>query len=93
MSNESHISTGEASLRLGCLSWHLSQLWARGLMPEPARVGRQRAIAVADLPRYAEALRQAKYIKAEPGRLAGVAVPALTTATGVYASRPGDRQP
>jgi hypothetical protein len=57
------LTLGEAAERLHAQTWRLARLFDRGLLPEPRRVGRCRVIAETDLPRIAEAMRRAGYLK------------------------------
>jgi excisionase family DNA binding protein len=56
------LSVGEAASLLGCKDWHLQRLFARGLVAEPARAGRQRLIERRTLPALQKALLEAGYL-------------------------------
>jgi hypothetical protein len=57
------LTIGEAAERIGAQTWRLQRLIARGLFPEPQRIGRTRVVLEDDLPAIAEAMRQAGYLK------------------------------
>jgi hypothetical protein len=56
------LTTAEAARRLRVPEWTVARLFTRGLLPEPARVGRFRVIAEGDLPNVREALEEAGYL-------------------------------
>jgi hypothetical protein len=59
------MSTGDAARAIGVRDWQLTRLFRRGLVSEPARVGRFRIIRAADLPRLREAAVRAGYLTAD----------------------------
>jgi hypothetical protein len=59
---EGLMTLGQAAVALGCRDWHLARLFERRLVPEPARVGRQRVFTADDLPPLRQALIEAGYL-------------------------------
>ena len=57
-----YYSTGQAALHFGVLEWQVLQLYKRGLVPEPERLGRFRMIGCEQLPAIGAALRAAGYL-------------------------------
>jgi hypothetical protein len=60
------MTSGQAAVHLGVREWQLVSLYRRGLLPEPQRLGRLRAIDADDLPRIRSALVAAGYLPAAP---------------------------
>jgi hypothetical protein len=56
------LSLGEAATELGCKDWHVRQVFARGLVPEPERVGGKRLIPRSLLGDIRRALLAAGYL-------------------------------
>jgi len=53
----------EAATRLGAQTWQLSNVFARGLLPEADRLGRNRIVWESQLPEVEAALRKAGFLK------------------------------
>ena len=51
-------STGQLAVFLGVPVWRVARLFELGVLQEPARLGRQRAIPRASVPHVIDALRQ-----------------------------------
>jgi hypothetical protein len=68
--SDEFLTTAEAARHCGAHEWQVARLFVRGLLPEPARHGRNRVIRQADLPKLIEALEQAGYLPAEQGQFA-----------------------
>jgi hypothetical protein len=56
---------GGLAKRYGLPAWKVRRIFERGLIPEPARLGAYRVVAVRELPQIEDALRKAGYLKAE----------------------------
>ena len=56
------LTTGQMAKRLGIDSWQVSRLYQRGLVEEPARLGRFRLIPAADLDKLRRAALAAGYL-------------------------------
>jgi len=65
MSPTDYLSSGQVCLALRCLTWHVNQLLARGLLPEPRRIAGRRVWPVEQLPQIRAALERAGYIHPE----------------------------
>jgi hypothetical protein len=59
---KAELSTGEAARLLDLAGWQIVRLFRRGLVGEPARVGRYRVIRRADLPKLRAAAIAAGYL-------------------------------
>jgi hypothetical protein len=58
------LTTGQVGRHFHVPEWTIARLFTRGLLPEPARVGRFRVISEADLPAVRQALESAGYLHA-----------------------------
>ena len=56
-------STADVARQVGCRPWHIRRICEKGLLPEPPRVGRQRAFRPSDLPALRAALAKVGYLK------------------------------
>jgi hypothetical protein len=61
-----YITIGVAARHFGCQAWQVRRLFERGLLPQAARVGAYRVIAISDLPAVGKALRHAGYLMRRP---------------------------
>ena len=57
-------TTGQAARRIGVDAWQVSRLYQRGLVEEPARLGRFRLIPAGDLDKLRRAALAAGYLTA-----------------------------
>jgi hypothetical protein len=57
-----YLTPGEVAVCLGVRDWQVLRLFQRGLLPEPPRLGRNRAIPAGDLDRVRQALVAAGYL-------------------------------
>ncbi len=69
MTTVAHLTLGDAGDHFNVREWQLRRLYSRGILPEPARVGRFRVIAVADLPAIESALRVSDYLRGTPAEV------------------------
>jgi hypothetical protein len=61
-----HPSTlGDIARRLGIPAWQVRRVFERGLLPEPARLGRWRVVYPDQIPALEAALTEAGYLPAE----------------------------
>jgi hypothetical protein len=67
ITERAYYTTGQVARRFGLLEWHVAQLFRRGMLAEPQRLGRNRLIPAGRLPEVEEALRVAGYLLTEPG--------------------------
>ena len=58
-----NLTTGAAARRLGAPEWAVARVYARGLLPEPPRLGHFRIIREDQLPALRAALVEAAYLK------------------------------
>lgn len=56
------LTIGEVGDHFGVQAWRVSELFNRGLLPQPQRVGRSRVVPVEDLPKIEKALKAAGYL-------------------------------
>jgi hypothetical protein len=65
------LTLGAVAKRYGLSVWKVRRIFERGLLPEPARVGAYRVVAVDEVPRVEAALREAGYLPANGGTADG----------------------
>jgi DNA-binding transcriptional MerR regulator len=56
------LTIGTVAQHFDVAAWKVRRLYERGILPEPARVGRYRIIPANDLPRIEAALRKCGYL-------------------------------
>jgi hypothetical protein len=61
-----NLTLGQAAAALGLRDWQLARIFRRRLVPEPARLGRMRMIAVSDLPALRRVAEKVGYLSPTP---------------------------
>jgi hypothetical protein len=61
--NRPYLSLGELADSLGVQSWRIARLFELGVLPEPPRIGRQRAIPKGEVPAVVDALRKRGWLE------------------------------
>ena len=68
MSENMNMTLGQIAEHFGCEVWMVRNLFKRGLLPEPDRVGQYRYVPRSQLPQVRKALKAAHYLPGQTRR-------------------------